>query len=112
MATEAQRAWYLRNKESVIARSRESNRRYAERNRKFVRDYKESRACVDCGASYHFSAMDFDHISEDKDATVARLAGDSVSIARIEAEIAKCELVCAVCHRIRTWARLQADVAE
>jgi hypothetical protein len=48
--------------------------------------------------------MDFDHVGEDKLMNIAKMAG--LSWARIEAEIAKCEVVCSNCHRIRTWQRL------
>jgi hypothetical protein len=47
--------------------------------------------------------MDFDHVGEDKTANVCRLMNHGWQT--ILAEIAKCELVCANCHRIRTQKR-------
>lgn len=61
--------------------------------------------CVDCGIKYHPYAMDFDHISDDKIANVSKLLNKSSWRAILE-EIAKCELVCANCHRIRTYNRI------
>ena len=49
--------------------------------------------------------MDFDHLGSKKQ-TIARLANSEASIKTIKQEIAKCELVCSNCHRLRTWQRL------
>jgi len=48
--------------------------------------------------------MDFDHLS-DKVANVAALAANCNSWKTLTEEIAKCELVCACCHRVRTAQR-------
>lgn len=61
--------------------------------------------CSDCGKSHHPVAMDFDHISEDKEYEIANMIRDNRSWSSILNEISKCELVCAVCHRIRTFTR-------
>jgi len=50
--------------------------------------------------------MDFDHLpGEDKVKYISKMVARSWSLAKIDAEIAKCELVCANCHRIRTARR-------
>lgn len=49
--------------------------------------------------------MQFDHINDDKDDCVARIANACYSLARLQREIDKCELVCANCHAVRTWER-------
>jgi hypothetical protein len=63
--------------------------------------------CADCGQCFPFYIMDFDHRpGEVKAFAVANVAGQTrISAARIQAEIAKCDVVCANCHRIRTWRR-------
>jgi hypothetical protein len=60
--------------------------------------------CADCGDWYPPVCMDFDHVRGVK----VRGVGLMVSYSRdkILAEIAKCEVVCANCHRLRTYARL------
>lgn len=70
----------------------------------FLRQLKSAR-CLDCGAGFPPVAMDFDHRkSETKRDNVSRIAaGPEFSMADLKAEISKCELVCANCHRIRTW---------
>ena len=80
-----------------------------QRNRDYVRKIKEQSPCTDCGKFYHFSQMDFDHLG-DKKVNVATLANSTARIAEIKKEIAKCEIVCANCHRFRTWQRLQNEV--
>lgn len=65
---------------------------------------------MDCGGRFHFSAMHFDHLPEyEKVEQISRLANSNTSYARIDAEIAKCELVCANCHAVRTFNRLSDD---
>ena len=68
----------------------------------YVAAIKEMHPCMDCGNNFPACCMDFDHRPEEnKVACVGRLVF-SGSLADVEAEIAKCDLVCANCHRIRT----------
>lgn len=97
-----QRDWYQRNKEATKRRTKESNRRYAERNRQFIKEYKESRPCLDCGGFFPAVAMDFDHLA-DKKYELSNM--QTLSIEALLLEIEKCELVCANCHRVRTHKR-------
>ncbi len=62
--------------------------------------------CVDCGRSYPVPVMDFDHGDGDgKTARIAdwaRLVGcGRKALAKLREEIAKCDVVCANCHRLR-----------
>lgn len=49
--------------------------------------------------------MDFDHVRGEKKFNLAVAANKNISIARIQDEIAKCDVVCANCHRERTFKR-------
>ena len=71
----------------------------------FIREQK-AHPCTDCGKQYPPYVMDFDHIRGDKTNDVAYFP--LFSFARIAEEIAKCEVVCANCHRIRTERRRNA----
>lgn len=62
----------------------------------------KSAPCTDCDKSFDACCMDFDHVSSPKLYNVASMFAHHYSREKIEAEIAKCELVCANCHRIRT----------
>lgn len=71
-------------------------------NRRLADDLKR-RPCMDCGQSFEPCAMDFHHRdSQTKSFDVATAVWGGMVWARIEAEIQKCDVVCAVCHRYRT----------
>ena len=61
--------------------------------------------CLDCGNSYPPEAMDFDHVRGTKKFNISTAHSKSWRV--IEEEIAKCEVVCANCHRVRTRRRLK-----
>jgi len=56
--------------------------------------------CVDCGYDSDPAALDFDHVRGEKTLGVGQMRGHPWE--RVFAEIDKCEVVCANCHRIRT----------
>ena len=68
-------------------------------------EIKEASGCTDCGENNPI-VLDFDHI-KDKKYNVSRMIHDGFSWRAIKKEIDKCEVVCANCHRIRTYNRLQ-----
>lgn len=65
----------------------------------------KNKPCMDCGGSFPAVCMDFDHVRGNKVGNISTMAGQALSPERIEAEIAKCDVVCSNCHRIRTDAR-------
>ena len=97
---------YTNNKLSYKEKATLSNIKYISRNRDWVSEFKQDKPCADCGNTYHPCAMDFDHINDDKIDSISKMMNQAVSIDTIISEIQKCELVCAVCHRIRTYNRL------
>lgn len=73
--------------------------------REAIRALKDA-PCLDCGGEFHHSAMDFDHRPDEvKLWDINRLVARNASIITALIEIDKCDLVCANCHRIRTWNR-------
>ena len=77
---------------------------FRQQRREFVDSLKLAQGCVDCGFSAHPAALHFDHIdSTQKSGHISRLY--TARMDRLMAEIAKCEVVCANCHAIRTAAR-------
>ena len=63
----------------------------------------KSNPCADCGGSFDVCCMDFDHRdASEKKFNVGSMFAHHYSRELIEAEVAKCDLVCANCHRIRT----------
>ena len=82
------------------------NRKQIERNQRLVSRLKEENCCIDCEHFFPACAMDFDHVQGDKVAGVSKLVATGCSLEKLERELDKCELVCACCHRIRTYKRL------
>jgi hypothetical protein len=97
----AQKAWYESNKELTIKRSNSSR----EKRKVIVRTIKESSPCQDCGVSYPYYVMQFDHVGVDQKVANVNVLLSSSSLQSALDEIEKCELVCANCHATRTWKR-------
>lgn len=72
-----------------------------------IRKHK-SRPCHDCGKSYPFYVMDFDHRNGGEKSFGMASAHKGRGIDVILKEIAKCDVVCANCHRERTHQRIEA----
>ncbi len=73
--------------------------------RAYVDAIKIERGCTDCGYRNHPAALEFDHLPGTiKIKTIAQMCNNT-SMAKLRAEIAKCEVVCANCHVVRTSER-------
>ncbi len=66
---------------------------------------------MDCKVTFHHYILDFDHRpDETKVVNISGIASRmNWNIDKIHAEIAKCDLVCANCHRARTWKRMSEN---
>lgn len=93
------REHYLKNKEKYIKKAVA----HTKSTRKAFFEWKSGQKCADCGNS-DMRVLEFDHINGNKTGNIANLVG-RVSGASLEEELAKCEVVCANCHRIRTATR-------
>lgn len=69
----------------------------------------KSAPCQDCNTTYPPYVMDFDHVRGKKLFGVT--SSHHRSKKQILEEVAKCELVCANCHRIRTQNRRNQDLS-
>ena len=73
-----------------------------ERKMKEIHDYQLEKGCADCGFNKHPAALEFDHMPGSmKLFNISEQIGNK-SREVLWAEIAKCEVVCANCHAIRT----------
>lgn len=72
------------------------NQRYERINR-----YKLAKGCIDCGYGDNPVALDFDH-REPELKTLNVSAMLTYSWVKIMAELDKCDVRCANCHRVRT----------
>ena len=82
---------------------RRGKRRWAEYGER-VAATKIERGCVDCGYNARPAALQFDHRpGEQKLGIISRLSSRPWEIVALE--MAKCDVVCANCHSIRTASR-------
>ena len=63
---------------------------------------KMAAGCIDCGYAAHAEALQFDHIDNNKKASVSNLIRSDYSWNTIMTEINKCEVRCANCHAVKT----------
>lgn len=99
---ELAREYYKANKEKQKKQINEARRVRIKENRRKYFYILSTNPCVDCG-EINPMALEFDHIDgDDKICGVGKIVGDGSSWKRIEEEMAKCEIRCANCHRIRT----------
>ena len=100
------RSHYRNNKRQYLDRNVRS---YMKR-RELVRQLK-SCPCADCGVQYPYYVMDFDHREgETKEYQLNRI--DRMTTRAILNEIKKCDVVCANCHRVRTYKRRTKQAEE
>lgn len=94
-------AYHAKTRPLRLLQKREAKRRLAA----WVDDLKTTQPCVDCGKSFHPAAMTFDHLpGTTKRGEVSDLVKSGCTRLARE-EIAKCDLVCANCHAVRTHLR-------
>jgi hypothetical protein len=101
---EANSRHYQNNKQIYLERALTRNARVNTENKRRLYVYLSEHPCVDCGQT-DIRCLEFDHVHGDKTSNIAILINDAVPWPTIEAEIAKCEVRCANCHRIKTFER-------
>jgi hypothetical protein len=90
-----EREWYARNRKKVMAKVKARKRKVVEGYRAF----KRTLACLLCGECDPVT-LDFHHRDPSaKDFLPSRACSTGWTIRRILAEIAKCDVLCANCHR-------------
>lgn len=60
---------------------------------------------MDCGVKFVWYIMEFDHVRGVKIFNISKMVGRGMKA--VLEELAKCDVVCANCHRIRTFKRKQ-----
>ena len=93
---------YLANRQRYVDQARARKQALALERTKYLLEYFRTHPCVDCG-EHDAVVLEFDHLRE-KSFDVAQSLPYR-SWRSILDEIAKCEVVCANCHRRRTARR-------
>jgi hypothetical protein len=98
-------AYYKAHREQEIERVRRRQNASLE----FLRNIR-CRPCADCGQTFPAWVMDFDH-RDPNEKSFAVMAGKALLKSRetLLAEVAKCDVVCANCHAIRTYKWLTSE---
>jgi hypothetical protein len=91
---------YETYRSKYIRKARVRNAIQSSINAEFLIEYLKGHPCVDCGES-DIVVLEFDH-QRDKLLNISVLCRDGYSLEKLKQEIAKCEVVCANCHRRRT----------
>ena len=95
-------AWYQANKARHKLNVRARNNRVRAEHRERITNYLLEHPCEDCGEA-DVRVLEFDHNDpHEKVGEVVRLASSCIPWRRVQAEISKCTVRCANCHRIRT----------
>lgn len=92
--------WRIGNPDGYKACIKRSLKRTAD----LVQSIRETTPCHDCGGKFPACVMEFDHREPrigGKEGTIAYLSRHN-SMPKLMAELEKCDVVCANCHRIRT----------
>lgn len=99
--------YYAANRDRELARVRAKSDRWV----RILRDMRRV-PCDDCGGTFEPHLMDFDHRDPaTKTFDILRRVG-GVTRSRLVTEIEKCDIVCANCHKIRSYARAMVDHIE
>ena len=94
------RSHYQRNRDYYIAKARARNVAVYYEQRDRVLEYLAAHPCVDCGEA-DIVCLEFDHVRGEKRGDIAHMLGDHCWQV-IAAELQKCDVRCANCHRRKT----------
>jgi len=100
---------YLVNGESHYERNKGLYKNYVKTRKKKIKEFIRSlkdKPCTDCKIKYPYYVMDFDHRNpKEKFINPSQIFNIGWGDKKIKEELDKCDLVCANCHRQRTFLR-------
>lgn len=98
--SEYNKKWY-QNPENAAQKKKDAKiwrKKIIERNREFLKNYRESHPCETCKES-HIACLDFHHRDpQEKEIEVSIMVRKGMSLERIMKEIEKCMVLCRNCH--------------
>lgn len=101
------RKWRTENKDKINKQKKIHRLKFIKKVLKYIDSIKKG-PCMDCNQSFPIKCMDFDHRpGEIKHKNITAYKSGNSSMKVIKREIAKCDLVCGNCHRLRTFSRYQ-----
>ena len=94
----ARMKWYYKNK----LKHKATKKAIIYKKKEYLKELKK-RPCADCGLSFPYYVMDFDHRDRSTKSFTVGLMFNNKGWKLIKEEVEKCDIVCANCHRIRTY---------
>lgn len=94
--------------QTVPYKDPEATREWFRKRRAEIRrviDEAKTKPCTDCGVQYPLPAMQFDHVRGRKKFDIAKANGRTPTLEALLKELAKCDVVCANCHALRSYER-------
>ena len=98
-ARASRRKHYHANKEQYYERVRAKKAKI----KAYLSELKEKTPCTDCGQSYRYYVMQFDHRDPSKKSRNMATIHNAGSWKLMFAELAKCDVVCSNCHLERSY---------
>ena len=93
------RDWYQKNKSKQLKYNKSVKKAY----KAWWKEYKATLSCNRCGEN-HPATIDFHHKNPaEKKTSVYELTNNNMGRERVMEEVAKCEVLCANCHRKEHW---------
>tara|TARA_R110002051_G_scaffold200186_1_gene267107 strand:- start:801 stop:1094 length:294 start_codon:yes stop_codon:yes gene_type:complete len=69
--------------------------------KEWLNEYKKDNHCSHCGSLHDPLCMDLHHTDpKNKLATISTLVHGSHTLEKLKEEVAKCKILCAICHRL------------
>jgi len=95
------RRYYAKNREISKQRAKVHTHAMRKKIRLWLNEYLRLNPCVDCGEADPV-VLEFDH-QGDKKFAIGDAARKGVTLNTVIAEVAKCQVRCANCHRRKTY---------
>ena len=89
--------WYQSHKETHLGNVKERKEDVRARNRQWVWEYLSTHPCIECGERDPM-VLEFHH-RHGKTMAVGQMVSEGYPLEKIQAEISKCDVLCANCHR-------------
>ena len=107
----SQRKWFDSTIGYMTYKNKEAQKKDVKSKRLMVSKIKDV-PCSDCGGKFPSYCMDFDHRNPKEKKYVIAWMPPRHGKKRILEEIAKCDIVCSNCHRIRTHKEKSAHLSQ
>ena|SRR5215207_2819089 len=94
---------YQANKSKIVQRSKTAKRNQKQRIRETILSYLENRSCIICDEKDPI-VLEFDHrVHSEKKFSIGEAASKAVTLKALAEEMEKCDVLCANCHRRKTY---------